>query len=182
MGGTDYFKSEKEFEARMEADATSFKPMGKKFHSYARSNGKGKGKGKANAMAVDEQDEDAIVYEVYWVGSCMQHNLSSPSLSSSDASSVTGARLDSRSIIEGCNSLFCFTSKEAHTFKKTKTDGNLLYCMSPFGSFVKSNPVNTKSLLALSGGEEPMGHSLTISLATLHCINSSTGQTRYAYG
>lgn len=60
----------------MDKDATTFKPLGKKIYSYARPAAhaaKGKGKGKAAAgkgfATVSEDDEDAVVYEVYWVSS-----------------------------------------------------------------------------------------------------------------
>ncbi|KAG8944860.1 histone acetyltransferase 1 [Tulasnella sp. 424] len=69
----DYLKNEEEFQKRVDKDATSFKPLGKKIYSYARpaaSAAKGKGKGKAAAgkgfATVSEDDEDAVVYEVYW--------------------------------------------------------------------------------------------------------------------
>ncbi|KAJ7581507.1 histone acetyltransferase type B catalytic subunit [Mycena floridula] len=54
----DYYKDEKEFQARVEQDATSFRPMGQMIYSYTRSL---KGKGKV----VDPDSEDAVVFEVY---------------------------------------------------------------------------------------------------------------------
>ncbi|KAG8853503.1 histone acetyltransferase 1 [Tulasnella sp. 330] len=65
----DYVKSEVTFRKRVEKDATTFKPVGEKIYSYARkaeSAQNAKGKGKATNEAVNEDDEDAVVYEVYW--------------------------------------------------------------------------------------------------------------------
>jgi histone acetyltransferase 1 len=85
---SDYTKSTSTFEEWVEKDGAGFKPLGEKMSSYVRpsaaavaqANGgkkgksKGKGKGKANgangsaaALAVDEDSEDAVVYEVYKV-------------------------------------------------------------------------------------------------------------------
>ncbi|KAG9018924.1 histone acetyltransferase 1 [Tulasnella sp. 427] len=68
----DYLKNEDEFNKRVEKDATTFKPLGTKIYSYARpAEGSAKGKGKAAAAqkgyaTASEDDEDAVVYEVYW--------------------------------------------------------------------------------------------------------------------
>lgn len=81
----DYTKSSTTFDETVEADATTFKPMGEKLAAYVRpsgallaslagqskSKGKGKGKGKANGAPVEidlqEDSKDAVVYEVYKV-------------------------------------------------------------------------------------------------------------------
>ncbi|KAG9100649.1 histone acetyltransferase 1 [Ceratobasidium sp. UAMH 11750] len=61
----DYNKSFDTFKSVVEKDATAFKPLGKKIHSYTRrAAGKGKGKGKETGP-VAEDDPDAVVYEVY---------------------------------------------------------------------------------------------------------------------
>lgn len=79
----DYTKSASTFEETVEADSTSFKPMGEKLAAYVRPSGayiasklpkaKGKGKGKANGglieLDVKEDSPDAVVYEVYKVSS-----------------------------------------------------------------------------------------------------------------
>lgn len=62
----DYTKSEVAFDAIVEADAKTFKPLGEKLGSYTRPSGSGKGKGKANGD-VDENADDAVVYEIYKV-------------------------------------------------------------------------------------------------------------------
>ncbi|KAG8992236.1 histone acetyltransferase 1 [Tulasnella sp. JGI-2019a] len=65
----DYVKSSAAFQKRVEADATTFRPVGEKIYSYTRK-AEGapndKGKGKASDEAVSEDDETAVVYEVYW--------------------------------------------------------------------------------------------------------------------
>ncbi|KAB5594101.1 Histone acetyltransferase [Ceratobasidium theobromae] len=61
----DYSKSTDAFQATVEKDAASFKPLGEKIHSYTRrAAGRGKGKSKETSP-VGEDDPDAIVYEVY---------------------------------------------------------------------------------------------------------------------
>ena len=62
---SDYYKDEKSFLKRVEEDATAFQPFGQKIHSYTRPGGKGKNKQKEGA--VDDDDADAIEYEVYYV-------------------------------------------------------------------------------------------------------------------
>lgn len=63
----DYSKSTDAFQATVEKDAASFKPLGEKIHSYTRrAAGRGKGKSKETSP-VGEDDPDAIVYEVYHV-------------------------------------------------------------------------------------------------------------------
>lgn len=78
----DYTKSATTFEETVEADATSFKPMGEKLAAYVRPSaayiaslapkGKAKGKGKANGSVVEvdlaDDSPDAVVYEIYKVG------------------------------------------------------------------------------------------------------------------
>jgi histone acetyltransferase 1 len=64
---TDYSKSFETFRSIVEKDATAFKPAGEKIYSYTRrAAGKGKGKGKETGL-IDENDPDAVVYEVYHV-------------------------------------------------------------------------------------------------------------------
>jgi histone acetyltransferase 1 len=81
----DYTKSSTTFEETIEADSTSFRPMGEKLAAYVRPSGayiasklpksKGKGKGKANGGVIEleldfpEDSPDAVVYEIYKVGS-----------------------------------------------------------------------------------------------------------------
>lgn len=67
----DYLKSHPGFFDRVREDASTFRPLGTKIASYTRYGGshnssKGKGKTKASEK-LDEDDEDAIVYEVYHV-------------------------------------------------------------------------------------------------------------------
>ena len=61
---------------QVEEDAVNFKPMGTKIHSYVRKKGSHKGKdpreraiGKSKNAEVHEDEEGAITYEVYHVGS-----------------------------------------------------------------------------------------------------------------
>ncbi|KZV70737.1 histone acetyltransferase type B catalytic subunit [Peniophora sp. CONT] len=62
---TDYYKSEADFLARVEEDAESFKPFGEKIYSYTRPSPASRSKGKSTAPVLPEEDEDAVVYEVY---------------------------------------------------------------------------------------------------------------------
>lgn len=54
----------------MEREATEFKPVGNKVHSYQRisPSSRGKGKGVASVTNLDPESEDVIEYEVYHVG------------------------------------------------------------------------------------------------------------------
>ncbi|KDQ18533.1 hypothetical protein BOTBODRAFT_154460 [Botryobasidium botryosum FD-172 SS1] len=61
----DYYKDREQFVKRVEQDATTFKPMGEKVYSYTRrATTSGKGKTKQDEP-VDEDSDDAVVYEVY---------------------------------------------------------------------------------------------------------------------
>lgn len=90
----DYTKSSTTFEETVEADSTSFRPLGEKLAAYVRPSGayiasklpkgKGKGKGKANGgvieLDVEDDSPDAVVYEVYKVSSssvCRQDSINS---------------------------------------------------------------------------------------------------------
>ncbi|KAE9398318.1 histone acetyltransferase type B catalytic subunit [Gymnopus androsaceus JB14] len=57
--------SEETFQAQVEEDATSFKPMGELIYSYTRSASKRKGKDVAGPEPLNPDDEDTVVYEVY---------------------------------------------------------------------------------------------------------------------
>ncbi|WVR03957.1 histone acetyltransferase type B catalytic subunit [Kwoniella sp. DSM 27419] len=73
----DYTKSDYEFQKIVEKDAEGFKPLGEKVGSYVRpaaigkSKGKGKGKGKGKSITatdgveINEEDENAVVFEMY---------------------------------------------------------------------------------------------------------------------
>ena len=81
----DYTKSSATFEETVEADATTFKPLGEKLAAYVRpsgrlissltggAKGKGKAKGKSKTAAepveidLTEDSDDAVVHEVYKV-------------------------------------------------------------------------------------------------------------------
>ncbi|CAE6422469.1 unnamed protein product [Rhizoctonia solani] len=61
----DYSKSVESFQNMVEKDATTFRPLGEKIHTYVRraaSHGKGKSK---EASPISEDDPDAVVFEVY---------------------------------------------------------------------------------------------------------------------
>ncbi|CAE6415522.1 unnamed protein product [Rhizoctonia solani] len=61
----DYSKSAESFQSTVEKEATTFRPLGEKIHTYVRrAPGHGKGKSK-EANPVSEDDPDAIVFEVY---------------------------------------------------------------------------------------------------------------------
>ncbi len=60
----DYYTNEAEFAAKVEEDATSFKPLGKLIHSYSRALPTHKGKGKAT------ESTETVDYEVYHVSCC----------------------------------------------------------------------------------------------------------------
>lgn len=68
----DYTKSSTAFDATVEADTERFKPCGEKIASHTRAASTAKGKGKANgaeSAAPAEDDDDAVVFEVYHVRS-----------------------------------------------------------------------------------------------------------------
>jgi histone acetyltransferase 1 len=77
---SDYSKSIEAFQATVEKDAATFKPLGEKIHSYTRrAAGRGKGKSKETS-SVEEDDSNAVVYEVYHVSDyCKTILLLSPS-------------------------------------------------------------------------------------------------------
>jgi histone acetyltransferase 1 len=64
-----YYRDEAEFLARVEEDATTFKPTGQLIYSYTRPSPvqNGKGKGTANNRILDPESEDTVVYEAYHV-------------------------------------------------------------------------------------------------------------------
>ena len=64
---SDYYRSETEFLAHVEEDAENFKPPGENIYSYTRPSPASRSKGKGVATALSEEDEDAVVYEVYHV-------------------------------------------------------------------------------------------------------------------
>ncbi|KAF7339252.1 Histone acetyltransferase type B catalytic subunit [Mycena venus] len=70
---SDYYQDEKAFLARVEADATIFRPTGQLIYTYTRpaphSSANSKGKGIAQPQILDPESENAVVFEVY-------HNLS----------------------------------------------------------------------------------------------------------
>lgn len=69
-GRLDYFKNQKSFEAEVEKDAKTFRPMGEKIWSYARpapGRSSGKGKGKQGSELLNEDSEDVVVFESYYV-------------------------------------------------------------------------------------------------------------------
>jgi histone acetyltransferase 1 len=69
LHGQGYYKDESEFLARVEEDATTFKPAGQLIYSYTRPSTvhTGKGKSAANFQNLDPESEDAVVFEVYHV-------------------------------------------------------------------------------------------------------------------
>lgn len=60
----DYYQDEKAFLARVEEDATTFRPTGQLIHTYTRPVSDSKGKGVAT---LDPESDDAVVFEVYHV-------------------------------------------------------------------------------------------------------------------
>ncbi|KAF8191454.1 acyl-CoA N-acyltransferase [Mycena galopus ATCC 62051] len=66
---SEYYQDEKAFLARVEEDATTFKPTGQLIYTYTRpaphSNAHSKGKGVAQPQPLDPESEDAVVFEVY---------------------------------------------------------------------------------------------------------------------
>ncbi|KAI0040276.1 histone acetyltransferase type B [Auriscalpium vulgare] len=63
----DYYKTEEGFLGRVEEEADSFRPFGKKIYSYTRPAPGSSSKGKGPAVALAEDDEDAAVFEVWHV-------------------------------------------------------------------------------------------------------------------
>ncbi|KAJ6546965.1 acyl-CoA N-acyltransferase [Mycena capillaripes] len=68
---SDYYKDEKAFLARVEEDATTFRPTGQMIYTYTRpaphSSVISKGKGVAQPQTLDPESEDAVVFEVYHI-------------------------------------------------------------------------------------------------------------------
>ncbi|KAJ7221721.1 histone acetyltransferase type B catalytic subunit [Mycena pura] len=65
---SDYHKDEKEFLARVEEDAMSFRPTGQLIYSYTRPaphTAGSKGKGVTLPQKLDPESEDAVVFEIY---------------------------------------------------------------------------------------------------------------------
>ncbi|KAJ7460936.1 histone acetyltransferase type B catalytic subunit [Mycena galericulata] len=65
---SDYYKDEKAFLARVEEDATTFRPPGQMIYTYTRPapySSASKGKGVAQPQMLDPESEDALVFEVY---------------------------------------------------------------------------------------------------------------------
>ncbi|KAJ7043083.1 histone acetyltransferase type B catalytic subunit [Mycena alexandri] len=65
---TDFYRDEKAFLARVEEDATTFKPTGQMIYTYTRpapAASNSKGKGVAQPQMLDPESEDAVVFEVY---------------------------------------------------------------------------------------------------------------------
>lgn len=123
-----YLKSETEFQARVEEEAVSFRPLGQLIHSYTRpsSTSKGKGKGIGQTPALDPESEDALVFEVYHV----RPFIVSPCLTPTLRRRQRGIHPDSKTTIVECSYLFCSILKLAHTLVKMKIHGNLSCCES----------------------------------------------------
>ncbi|KAJ7684552.1 histone acetyltransferase type B catalytic subunit [Mycena polygramma] len=66
---SDYYQDEKAFLARVQEDATTFRPTGQMIYTYTRpaphSSANSKGKGVAQPQTLDPESEDAVVFEVY---------------------------------------------------------------------------------------------------------------------
>ncbi|KAJ7168325.1 histone acetyltransferase type B catalytic subunit [Mycena crocata] len=67
---SDYLKDKATFLARVEEEATTFRPTGQMIYTYTRpaphsSASKSKGKGIAQSQILDPESEDAVVFEVY---------------------------------------------------------------------------------------------------------------------
>ncbi|KAJ7915537.1 histone acetyltransferase type B catalytic subunit [Mycena leptocephala] len=66
---SDYYQDEKAFLARVEEDATTFRPTGQMIYTYTRptphSSANSKGKGVAQPQTLDPESQDAVVFEVY---------------------------------------------------------------------------------------------------------------------
>jgi len=62
-----YYKDETEFSARVEEDATTFRPPGQLVYTYTRPSPlqNGKGKGVPNFQSLDPESQDTVVFEVY---------------------------------------------------------------------------------------------------------------------
>lgn len=73
-GVAGYFKDEDEFLKRVEEDAISFKPYGKKIYSYSRPANtlSSKGKNVSIAQVLNPEDEETVEFEVYHVSSLFQ--------------------------------------------------------------------------------------------------------------
>lgn len=115
---------------RVEQDAVAFRPHGEKIFSYARrATSSGKGKTRED-QPVDEDSEDAVVYEVYKVRA-PKHltSLLFPILWF--PFSQLGQRQGSDHTTVRCSCLYFYISKEDRIFSRTKINGNSLYCAPP---------------------------------------------------
>jgi histone acetyltransferase 1 len=119
-----YYQSEAEFLAHVEKDASSFRPLGKKIHSYTRVAPNGANKGKGNAILLPEDDPDAIVFEVWHVGGLTPL----PCVFFLRFLRQRGTHRDFESTTGGCNFSFCSTSKLGHTSTTRRIHGNLRFC------------------------------------------------------
>lgn len=117
---SDYTKSENAFQTTVEADAKTFKPLGEKIASYVPPAVNGKGKGKANGAvpAPSDDDDAAVVFEVYHVRTRLvcadirQH----------------GRLPASENTIDECRSLSCSSSRVEAIFRRTRRCGNSSHC------------------------------------------------------
>jgi histone acetyltransferase 1 len=127
----DRITHEEAFKKQVEADAISFRPMGEKIHSYIRRRGNGKSKDKREIVArktveqenLNEEDEDAVVYEVYHV--CTLYSQMSHA---ERMHRRTGIRLVSPNFIDVCRYSSSFTSRPGLISRKTKRNGNSSCC------------------------------------------------------
>lgn len=108
-----YETDEKTFLDIVERDATEFKPLGEKIHSYQRvsPSAQGKGKGVASATDLDPEREDVIEYEVYHVSN--SGGIRFPVIDNS--ASQHGIPRDSGNTTEECKYSSSFISRAAHT-------------------------------------------------------------------
>ena len=89
--------------ARVESDATTFRPLGELIYSYTRPSPSpvrnGKGKGVADTKDLDPESEDTIVFEVYHVSVNVPIRARAPTSMSGDVEHTWVQRISSEDTV-----------------------------------------------------------------------------------
>lgn len=163
----DYYKDEDAFLQKVEEDATTFQPIGRKIYSYSRPSGKGKSKQKVGT--VNSADEDAIEYEVYYVSVYVDsiiHFLN-------HYFRLHGTLLGLRNITDECRFSSCCILRPVHIFKRMKTHGSSLCCES-YTTWILKLEICLPAHPAMKREDEGMktAHQCTILWGILLCTRS----------
>jgi len=102
----DYYQAEEGFLRRVEEESDSFRPFGEKIYSYTRASPSASGKGKSVMDELPEDDENAVVYEVWHVRHFL---IGAMWVFLTPVSRQHGTHQGLRSIIGECSCLSCST-------------------------------------------------------------------------